>query len=44
MAEANDVYGSIWGAAGGDQVFGNYLAEADLQPAFEKAMECGLNL
>lgn len=32
------------GAAGGDQVFGNPLAEADLQPAFEKAMECGLNL
>ena len=46
MAEANDVYGSIWGAgaAGGDQVFGNPLAEADLQPVFEKAMECGLNL
>ena len=46
MAEANDVYGSIWGAgaAGGDQVFGNHLAEADLQPVFEKAMECGLNL
>ena len=46
MAEANDVYGSIWGAgaAGGDQVFGNPLAEADLQPAFEKAMECGLDL
>ncbi len=32
------------GAAGGDQVFGNHLAEADLQPAFEKAMECGLDL
>lgn len=32
------------GAAGGDQVFGNHLAEADLQSVFEKAMECGLNL
>ncbi|WP_277934850.1 aldo/keto reductase [Parablautia intestinalis] len=32
------------GAAGGDQVFGNHLAEADLQLVFEKAMECGLNL
>ena len=32
------------GAAGGDQVFGNHLAEADLQTVFEKAMECGLNL
>lgn len=32
------------GAAGGDQVFGNHLAEADLQPVFDKAMECGLNL
>lgn len=32
------------GAAGGDQVFGNHLAEADLQAVFDKAMECGLNL
>jgi len=32
------------GAAGGDQVFGNHLFEADLKPVFEKAMECGLNL
>ncbi|MFR2737515.1 MAG: aldo/keto reductase [[Clostridium] innocuum] len=32
------------GAAGGDQVFGNYLSEADLKPVFDKAMECGLNL
>ncbi len=32
------------GAAGGDQVFGNYLFEKDLKPVFEKAMECGLNL
>ena len=27
MAEANDVYESIWGAAGGDQVFGNHLGD-----------------
>ncbi len=32
------------GAAGGDQVFGNHLFEGDLQPVFEKAMECGLTL
>lgn len=32
------------GAAGGDQVFGSNLAEQDLQPVFDKAMECGLNL
>ncbi len=32
------------GAAGGDQVFGNYLFEEELKPVFEKAMECGLNL
>mgnify|MGYP000297092509 CR=1 FL=1 len=32
------------GAAGGDQVFGNHLSEKDLQPVFEKAMECGLTL
>ncbi|MEE0434102.1 MAG: aldo/keto reductase [Peptococcaceae bacterium] len=32
------------GAAGGDQVFGNRLFEAALQPVFNKAMECGLNL
>ncbi|MEY8390502.1 aldo/keto reductase [Lachnospiraceae bacterium 45-W7] len=32
------------GAAGGDQVFGNHLSEADLKPVFNKAMECGLNL
>lgn len=32
------------GAAGGDQVFGNHLFEKDLQPVFEKAMECGLTL
>lgn len=32
------------GVAGGDQVFGNHLAEADLKPVFDKAMECGLNL
>lgn len=32
------------GAAGGDQVFGSHLAEADLKPVFDKAMECGLNL
>lgn len=32
------------GAAGGDQVFGNHLLETDLNPVFEKAMECGLNL
>lgn len=32
------------GAAGGDQVFGNHLFERDLQPVFEKAMECGLTL
>ena len=27
------------GAAGGDQVFGSHLAEADLKPVFDKAME-----
>lgn len=32
------------GAAGGDQVFGNHLFEKDLQPVFDKAMECGLTL
>lgn len=32
------------GAAGGDQVFGNHLFEAELKPVFEKAMECGQNL
>lgn len=32
------------GAAGGDQVFGNHLFEKDLQPVFDKALECGLNL
>lgn len=32
------------GAAGGEQVFGNHLSEKDLQPVFEKAMECGLTL
>lgn len=32
------------GAAGGDQVFGNRLFEEALQPVFNKAMECGLNL
>ena len=32
------------GAAGGDQVFGNHLFEKDLQPVFNKAMECGLTL
>lgn len=35
-----------WGAgvAGGDQVFGNHLFDKDLQPVFDKAMECGLTL
>ena len=32
------------GAAGGDQVFGNHLSEKDLQPVFDKAMECSLTL
>lgn len=32
------------GAAGGDQVFGNNLAEKDLKSVFDKAMELGLNL
>lgn len=32
------------GAAGGDQVFGNHLTEANLKPVFDKAMELGLNL
>lgn len=32
------------GAAGGDQVFGNHLSEKDLQPVFDKAMECDLTL
>lgn len=32
------------GAAGGDQVFGNRLFEAELQPVFAQAMACGLTL
>lgn len=32
------------GAAGGDQIFGNHLFEKELQPVFNKAMDCGLNL
>lgn len=32
------------GAAGGDQVFGNHLAENELKPVFEAAMKNGLNL
>lgn len=32
------------GAVGGDEVFGNYLRESDLQPVFDAAMENGLNL
>lgn len=34
-----------WGAgfAGGDQVFGNNLNEADLKPVFDEAMKNGLN-
>lgn len=32
------------GAAGGDQVFGNYLSANDLKPIFKKAMEHGLCL
>lgn len=32
------------GSAGGDQVFGNHLEEADLKPIFDVAMEKGLNL
>lgn len=32
------------GAAGGDQVFGNYLSADDLKPVFKKAMEHGLCL
>lgn len=32
------------GSAGGDQVFGSHLFENDLQPVFETALECGLNL
>ena len=32
------------GAAGGDQVFGNHLLEADLKPVFDAAMKSGLNL
>lgn len=32
------------GAAGGDQVFGNHLSEADLKPVFEAAMKNGLYL
>ncbi|MDO4285295.1 MAG: aldo/keto reductase [Eubacteriales bacterium] len=32
------------GAGGGDQVFGNHLTVADLQPVFDKAMESGLTL
>lgn len=32
------------GAAGGDQVFGNHLNEAELEPVVEAAMDKGLNL
>ncbi|KFI60740.1 aldo/keto reductase [Bifidobacterium cuniculi] len=32
------------GAAGGDQVFGNQLTEADLKPVFDAAMAAGLNV
>lgn len=32
------------GAAGGDQVFGNHLSEADLKPVFDAAMTNGLYL
>jgi len=32
------------GAAGGDQVFGNYLSQDELKPVFDRAIECGLNL
>lgn len=32
------------GAAGGDQVFGNHLGEADLKAVFDAAMKEGLNL
>lgn len=32
------------GAAGGDQVFGNHLGEAELKPVFDAAMTAGLNL
>lgn len=32
------------GAVGGDQVFGNYLGEADLKAVFDTAMKEGLNL
>ena len=32
------------GAAGGDQVFGNHLEEADLKPIFDAGMAAGLNL
>lgn len=35
-----------WGAgmAGGDQVFGTHLSEADLKPVFDAAIQRGLNL
>lgn len=32
------------GAAGGDQVFGNYLSAENLKPVFDSAMQEGLNL
>lgn len=32
------------GAAGGDQVFGNNLSEAELKPVFDAAIKAGLNL
>lgn len=32
------------GAVGGNQVFGNYLLEAELKPVFDTAMKHGLNL
>ncbi|MBE5102324.1 aldo/keto reductase [Priestia aryabhattai] len=32
------------GAAGGDEVFGNYLTETDLKQVFDAAMDAGFNL
>ena len=47
MNEKKIAFGAwAWGcgAAGGDQVFGNVLTEADLKPVFDSAIENGFNL
>ncbi|WP_318766160.1 aldo/keto reductase [Lactiplantibacillus carotarum] len=52
MSKSNETLPTVvlgtwsWGAgmAGGDQVFGNHLSEADLKPVVDRAMQNGLNL